>query len=737
MKKFIQFVFLSAFIGGLFYTALAQVPPPTNLTAAPYAGPLAVIAVELNWAPPPLMGPYLVKFNIYRKDGGLNEPGNYVKKYSNVPQTRFLDFQVSFGSTYSYYVTTVTPNGESEPSNKVQVTLTNTLPKAIIAGLLTKDGTNEPIAGGKIFFITNSTNPGMNSGLVATTDNLGRFRVVLPPATYFVRSTAMSFVAEYFDNVLTLQAATPVELDDQDSVFISVGLAPFVTTPPAVIAGLLTNEVDNSPIRHGKINFISPSPNSTVSNGGYTVITDSLGMFRKELPPGNYYVRSQAMGFVPEFYDNVSTIQQATQVAVVSGDSVFLNIALAPVVPPTFYTLSGNVSDSLGNPLRAYVTVYPVRLNSHFVSNHRIMTDSLGNYSAQVKEGDTVVVYCAPKNHDFIPEFYNDKRTFAEADRIYIGANITDIDFILEHKPVFDNGISGVVMDSLGVGVESHVTAFPRFNTPPVSILPHRKLYHTHTDSLGNYQLTNMIPGQYILLANPRMGYRPTFFRYDGMQTMNWRLADSVVVEPVGVVQNINFIVKAVNWNGFAKIFGVVKDNSGNKINGAYILAYDQAQEIYSFAISDKNGKFSIEGVTPGTYTLVTDKMGYTSTQSLDVTVDYLNNVSNELTFTLTPDGVTSVGNNPSEIKDFRLHQNYPNPFNPSTTIKYSVPERMNVKLSVFNILGSEVAQLVNGTQNAGEYEVQFDASKLSTGVYLYKIEAGNYKATKKLILMK
>lgn len=735
MKQFIQVLFLSTFIGGMFLSSLAQVPPPTNLTATQQSQ-LTVIAVKLSWTAPPLMGPYQVKFNIYRKNGGLNEPGDFVKKYSNVLGSHFVDAQVQFGNTYSYYVTTVTPIGESDPSNKVQITLSNSLPRAVIAGLLTKDATNEPIAGGKIFFTPVSPNvvPPSNAGLMVITDNLGRFRTVLPPGSYIMKSTAMGFITEYFDNVLTFQLATPIVLNNQDSVFVSVGLAPYVPTPPAIIAGMVTADANNNPIRHAKIQFIptlGPSPALVLM-----AVTDSFGIFRKVLPAGSYYVRSDAMGYVPEFYDNVAAIQQATPVAVTSGDSVFLNIGLASFVPPTIYSLSGNVSDSLGNPLKAFVNLYGLRLNSHFVNNHRVMTDSLGNYTVSVREGDTVVVYCSPKNSDYFPEFYNNKRTFAEADRIFIDGNITGINFVLEHKPVFANGISGMVADSLGAGVESHVTAFPRMMVPTPA-LSHRKFYHTNTDSLGNYLLTNMVPGQYILLANPRMGYRPTFFRYDGMQTMNWRHADSVVVEPVGVVPNINFTVKAISWNGFAKISGIVKDNTGNKINGAYVLVYDQEQQIYSFAISDKNGKFDVEGVTPGGYTVVTDKMGYSNNQSFDVTVDYLNNVSSTLSFTLTPEGVTTVGNNPVEIKDFKLYQNYPNPFNPSTVIKYSVAERTNVKLSVYNILGSEVAILVNETKGAGEYEVTLEASKLSSGVYLYKIEAGNYKATKKLILLR
>jgi hypothetical protein len=86
---------------------------------------------------------------------------------------------------------------------------------------------------------------------------------------------------------------------------------------------------------------------------------------------------------------------------------------------------------------------------------------------------------------------------------------------------------------------------------------------------------------------------------------------------------------------------------------------------------------------------------------------------------------------------EYALEQNYPNPFNPSTTIKYSIPEDGYVKLAVYNMLGEEVATIVNATQKAGRYEMNFDASGLSSGVYVYRIEAANYTASKKLMLMK
>ncbi|GJQ40697.1 MAG: T9SS type A sorting domain-containing protein [Ignavibacteriota bacterium] len=87
--------------------------------------------------------------------------------------------------------------------------------------------------------------------------------------------------------------------------------------------------------------------------------------------------------------------------------------------------------------------------------------------------------------------------------------------------------------------------------------------------------------------------------------------------------------------------------------------------------------------------------------------------------------------------KDYYLEQNYPNPFNPSTTIKYSVAEDGFVKLAVYNMLGEEVAELENLYRNAGSYEVNFNASGLSSGMYIYRIETLNFTSSKKLILLR
>jgi flagellar hook assembly protein FlgD len=86
---------------------------------------------------------------------------------------------------------------------------------------------------------------------------------------------------------------------------------------------------------------------------------------------------------------------------------------------------------------------------------------------------------------------------------------------------------------------------------------------------------------------------------------------------------------------------------------------------------------------------------------------------------------------------EYSLSQNYPNPFNPTTTIQYSIPEDEFVKLTVYDITGKVVKELVNGHKTAGKYSVEFNASSYSSGIYYYKIEAGQYNSTQKMLLIK
>ena len=105
---------------------------------------------------------------------------------------------------------------------------------------------------------------------------------------------------------------------------------------------------------------------------------------------------------------------------------------------------------------------------------------------------------------------------------------------------------------------------------------------------------------------------------------------------------------------------------------------------------------------------------------------------------TLLKPGTLGVQNEQKNIPtSISLMNNFPNPFNPSTTIQYQLPAMMHARISIYNILGQEVATLVNEIKDAGEYAVTFDASRLASGLYLYQLKAGSFVQTKKMLLIK
>lgn len=173
-----------------------------------------------------------------------------------------------------------------------------------------------------------------------------------------------------------------------------------------------------------------------------------------------------------------------------------------------------------------------------------------------------------------------------------------------------------------------------------------------------------------------------------------------------------------LNWSTASEVnnlgFEVERKLIADWVKIGFVEGNGTTTEAQSYSYSDKN-------VNSGTYQYRLKQVDY------DGTYEYSNVI--EIEVDLTP-------------KLFELSQNYPNPFNPGTKIKYSIPNTgadlvQLVTLKVYDILGNEVAALVNEEKTAGVYEVNFDATELSSGIYLYQINAGQFTSSKKMILIK
>lgn len=178
-----------------------------------------------------------------------------------------------------------------------------------------------------------------------------------------------------------------------------------------------------------------------------------------------------------------------------------------------------------------------------------------------------------------------------------------------------------------------------------------------------------------------------------------------------------------------ANVNGIIL--SGNKpVKDAVVYAM-QGNEYVGFGISNSKGQYNIKNLPVGDYILVAHKVGC---ESYSAQVNITEKSENNIGFTLVSKNVNITGTTPYE---FALTQNYPNPFNPNTVISYSVAQDGPVSLKVYNTAGEMVTELVNENQAAGIYNISFNASSLSSGVYFYTLVSNSFTATKKMILVK
>ena len=181
--------------------------------------------------------------------------------------------------------------------------------------------------------------------------------------------------------------------------------------------------------------------------------------------------------------------------------------------------------------------------------------------------------------------------------------------------------------------------------------------------------------------------------------------------------------------------------------NGASLselyLGYGVPNDVVTFAVTSNDQKYAPFSFEKNKYFY----WGYDGAAS-NLTIVGSNLLQNVVAYVLKATGVTAV-NEPTDANiipsEFKIDQNYPNPFNPSTFIKYQLPTKSFVTIKVYDILGKEVATLVSGNEPAGNHQLNFDASKLTSGVYIYRITADNHSQSsgqsfvqsKKMLLLK
>jgi len=280
----------------------------------------------------------------------------------------------------------------------------------------------------------------------------------------------------------------------------------------------------------------------------------------------------------------------------------------------------------------------------------------------------------------------------------------------------------------------------------------------------GGYKTDCLWPGSYKVAAIGM--YNDIAPVYYGGGTVYDDPDNAAVTITSGEVKDINFNVTASS----GKISGIVYDPDGNPYTDieAVVIAYDLTGHFVQVAYVgwnvntgewSENGEYMISGLLPGNYYLALVD------ESNDEQLYWYNNIvvelqdeddffaidvpSNAIAVTVheseeTPDidfylggtGIDKSGSNGLPSR-YGLSQNFPNPFNPVTTFRYAIPQKSNVTLTVYNITGRLIKTLVHENKEPGYYAVNWNASQLSSGIYLYQLRAGDFRDVKKCLLIK
>ena len=222
----------------------------------------------------------------------------------------------------------------------------------------------------------------------------------------------------------------------------------------------------------------------------------------------------------------------------------------------------------------------------------------------------------------------------------------------------------------------------------------------------------------------------PTFYP----STISWQ--NAVKVYTGNNPTNINISVYRKNEiQGMYSISGMIMPQTRNVtgLSGA-IVYIKQGNYFRDFYLTNSSGHYDIHHLPAGNYEVIADRLGYIGAQQ-NAAINNSNLLN--LNFTLIPifTGIHSISNIVPE--KFSLYQNYPNPFNPVTNIRFDIPKSSFVTIKIYNVLGKESAVLLNESKAAGSYEIDFNASTLTSGVYFYRLENESFTETKKMVILK
>ncbi|HTX20127.1 MAG TPA: carboxypeptidase regulatory-like domain-containing protein [Bacteroidota bacterium] len=531
---------------------------------------------------------------------------------------------------------------------------------------------------------------------IAMTDDSGHYQITgLVTARYLVSATSSDYLWEWYNGAFSSDEATQISVViNKDTPNINFALSVGASISGIVrdkhgiaISGAMVSVMDST--------FALIADTFADEKGNYT-----LG----QLPAGRrLYLLASAYGFADRWYGNVSSPDSALPIILLEGENRSgVNFAMLPEG-----AISGVVRDQGGSSIPyALVTVQDLAGSAYYSA----LADAVGQYAmTSLNDGKYFV---SVTRSGYRPQWYNHKSALRTADSVAVTADHTtaNIDFSLvpENSARVDSFYAKIRLSHLPDSV-----AFSQPYVPDNSVDYRWSIWFDgdgdpNTGTMGcevELALTHAkAHGDLPFYSTILDGTVHGLWYWDSANVAEWRHDDiSVRLDPAD--KNTLLLRAPKTWPELKSMTGSTK---------FFASTYYCSQ------------------AGPYTDQTIVSQSGSVGDATSDVPYVFVDIVS--ASWGTVTEAISTAGEQPTT---YALWQNYPNPFNPSTTIEFDLPRQSYVSLKVYNVLGQEVASLVDGDRPAGRYRQVWQASGAASGIYFYRLRTDLYSETRKMLLMK